>query len=35
VTHLVRNVLHPYELRVEGEEIQVDLGPAKAPRPQA
>lgn len=32
VTHLVRNALHPYELRVEGEEILVDLGPAKAPR---
>jgi toluene monooxygenase system ferredoxin subunit len=32
VTHLVRNSLHPYELRVEGEEILVDLGPARAAR---
>lgn len=34
VTHLVRNTLHPYELRVEGNEIQVDVGvvkPARAP----
>ena len=34
VTHLVRNALHPYELRVEGNEIQVDVGvvkPARAP----
>lgn len=38
VTHIVRNALHPYELRVEGDEVQVDLGPARAPRqppPQA
>lgn len=32
VTHLVRNALHPYELRIEGDQIQVDLGPARAPR---
>ena len=30
VTHLVRNALHPYALRVEGDEIQVDVGPIKA-----
>ncbi|MFS8037532.1 Rieske (2Fe-2S) protein [Xanthobacter sp. AM11] len=35
VTHLVRNALHPYELRVEGDEIQVDVGPVKAPRATA
>lgn len=38
VTHIVRNALHAYELRVEGDEVQVDLGPARAPRqlpPQA
>jgi toluene monooxygenase system ferredoxin subunit len=29
VTHIVRNALHPYALRVEGDEIQVDVGPAK------
>jgi toluene monooxygenase system ferredoxin subunit len=32
VTHLVRNALHPYELRVEGDEIQVDVGPTRPPR---
>jgi len=32
VTHIVRNALHPYEVRVEGDEIQVDVGPNKAPR---
>jgi len=33
VTHgNVRNALHPYPLRVEGEEILVDLGPAKPAR---
>ena len=32
VTHLVRNALHPYALRLEGDEIQVDVGPAKAAR---
>ena len=32
VTHLVRNALHPYPMRVEGDEIQVDVGPVKAPR---
>jgi toluene monooxygenase system ferredoxin subunit len=32
VTHLVRNALHPYEMRVEGDEIQVDVGPARPPR---
>ena len=30
VTHLVRNALHPYALRVERDEIQVDVGPVKA-----
>ncbi|HEY6880060.1 MAG TPA: Rieske 2Fe-2S domain-containing protein [Polyangiales bacterium] len=33
-THVnVRNVLHPYEVRVEEDEIWVDLGPAKVARP--
>ena len=32
VTHIVRNELHPYPLRVEGGEIQVDVGPARPPR---
>jgi nitrite reductase/ring-hydroxylating ferredoxin subunit len=32
VTHLVRNTLHPYPVRVEGDEVQVDVGPNKAPR---
>jgi toluene monooxygenase system ferredoxin subunit len=35
VTHAVRNKLHPYELRIDGDDIQVDLGPAKAPRAPA
>jgi toluene monooxygenase system ferredoxin subunit len=35
VTHLVRNALHPYELRVEGGEIQVDVGTARPARAQA
>lgn len=35
VTHLVPNALHPYALRVEGEEIQVDLGPARPVRARA
>ena len=35
VTHLVRNALHPYALRVEGDEIQVDVGPTKAARAPA
>jgi len=30
VTHLVRNVLHSYDLRVEGDDIQVNVGPNKA-----
>ena len=34
VTHLVRNALHPYDLRVEGEEIWVDVGVIKPPRPK-
>lgn len=29
VNHVVRNALHPYEVRVEGDEILVDLGPAR------
>jgi toluene monooxygenase system ferredoxin subunit len=32
VTHLVRNALFPYPLRVEGDEIQVDVGPVKPAR---
>jgi len=35
VTHMVRNALHPYELRVEGDEILVDVGPVKAARASA
>jgi toluene monooxygenase system ferredoxin subunit len=33
VTHAVRNALHPYPLRVESEEIQVDLGPGRTRAP--
>jgi toluene monooxygenase system ferredoxin subunit len=33
VSHVsVRNALHPYALRVEGDEIMVDLGPSKPAR---
>jgi toluene monooxygenase system ferredoxin subunit len=33
VTHInVRNSLHPYEVRVEGSEIQVDVGVVRAAR---
>jgi len=35
VTHAVRNALHPYALRIEGEVIEVDLGPARPPRTPA
>jgi toluene monooxygenase system ferredoxin subunit len=35
VTHATPKVLHPYPLRVEGDEIQVDIGPVRAPRPPA
>lgn len=36
ITHVnVRNALHPYELRVEGAEILVDLGPSKVARTPA
>jgi toluene monooxygenase system ferredoxin subunit len=35
VTHLVRNALHPYPLRVEGDEILVDVGAVKPARAQA
>lgn len=35
VTHIVRNALHPYELRIEGDEIQVDVGPVKPARTPA
>jgi toluene monooxygenase system ferredoxin subunit len=35
VTHLVPNALHPYPLRVEGDEIQVDVGPTRAERSTA
>lgn len=34
VTHVnVRNALHPYEVRLEGDEVQVDLGPTKVRAP--
>jgi toluene monooxygenase system ferredoxin subunit len=32
VTHVVRNTLHPYPLRVEAGEIQVDVGTLRPPR---
>ena len=35
VTHLVRNTLHPYPVMVEGDEIHVDVGTIKPPRPAA
>lgn len=35
VTHLVRNALHAYDVRIEGDEILVDVGPVKPPRPVA
>ena len=35
VTHAVRNVLHPYPLRVVGEAIEVDVGPTRAERAPA
>ncbi|SFK60826.1 Rieske 2Fe-2S domain-containing protein [Methylocapsa palsarum] len=35
VTHLVRNELHSYPLRVDGDDIQVDVGPIKAARSPA
>ena len=31
VTHGVRNALHPYEVRIEGDEIQVDVGVVNRP----
>jgi len=31
VTHVVPNVLHPYPLQIEGDEIQVDVGPVRKP----
>jgi toluene monooxygenase system ferredoxin subunit len=31
----VRNALHPYPVRVEGGEIEVDVGLVKAPRAPA
>lgn len=34
-THLVRNALHPYPLKVEGDEIHVDVGPTRAERAPA
>ncbi len=34
VTHVnVRNALHPYEVRLEGDEILVDVGPVKVANP--
>lgn len=35
VTHIVHNALHPYELRVEGDEIHADIGPLKLARAPA
>ena len=35
VTHIVHNALHSYHLRVEGDEILVDVGPIKAARSPA
>jgi len=35
VTHMVRNTLHAYPVRVEGDEIQVDFGPLKPARSPA
>jgi len=36
VTHVnVRNALHPYEVRVQGDEVLVDLGPMRAARSSA
>lgn len=33
VTHVnVRNALHPYQLRVEADEVLVDVGPTRAAR---
>lgn len=32
VTHAVHNALHPYPLRVEGDQIQVDIGTVRPPR---
>ena len=31
-THLVNNALHPYELRIEGDDILVDVGPVRPAR---
>ena len=35
VTHIVRNALHAYAVRVENDEIQVDVGLVKAARSPA
>lgn len=35
VTHAHSSTLHPYELRVEGDEILVDVGPVKPARAPA
>ena len=35
VTHIVRHALHPYALRVQDDEIQVDVGPVRKARPEA
>ena len=35
VTHIVRNTLHAYPVRIEGDEIQVDVGPLKPARAPA
>lgn len=33
VTHMVQNTLHAYPLQIEGDEIQVDVGPVRKPKP--
>ena len=35
VTHTTPKVLYPYPVRIEGDEILVDVGPAKKARPPA
>ena len=35
VTHVTTKVLHPYPVCIEGDEILVDVGPAKKARPPA
>jgi len=35
VTHMTSKVLHPYPVSIEGDEVLVDVGPAKMARPPA